>query len=329
MPQEHLFAQYIRALGKGKNGARPLTEQEAEDAMGMILRGEVEPEQLGAFMMLMRMKEETGAEVAGFVRAVRSNIGLPANLPAVDLDWSSYAGKRRHLPWFILSVLLLAQNGVRVLMHGTSGRSDGRLYTREILAHLGIAASESIDQAIAGLESNHFAYVDLQMLSPRLQLIMDMRALFGLRTPVHTVARMLNPFNAAHVMQGIFHPGYQTIHQQAALCLQVPHAAIIKGDGGEIERNPDAACQLYSVNNGVSEIEEWPAVFERRHVKPESLEPDDLLKLWRDEIDNEYAVGAVTGTLAIALRLLGRANSPAAAQQLADQMWSTRHRGAL
>jgi len=60
MQTEHPFAQYVRILGKGKNGSRALTP---------------------------------------------------------------YAGKRRQLPWFILSTLLLAQNGVKIFMHGARHRS--------------------------------------------------------------------------------------------------------------------------------------------------------------------------------------------------------------
>ncbi|TXL01487.1 glycosyl transferase, partial [Methylococcaceae bacterium HT1] len=111
---EHPFAEFIRILGKGKKGSRPLTQDEAYHAMRMILAGEVEEIQLGAFLMLMRVKEETPEELAGFVLAVRET--LPRiSTDIADLDWSAYAGKRRHLPWYILSSLLLAENGIKVL----------------------------------------------------------------------------------------------------------------------------------------------------------------------------------------------------------------------
>jgi anthranilate phosphoribosyltransferase len=64
---EHPFAEYIRILGKGKKGSRPLTQDEAYHAMKMILAEEVLPIQLGAFLMLMRVKEETPEELAGFL----------------------------------------------------------------------------------------------------------------------------------------------------------------------------------------------------------------------------------------------------------------------
>ena len=87
----HPFAEFIRLLGRGKTLSRSLTPEEAERAFGMILDGAALPEQIGAFLMLLRMKEETGAEIAGFVRAARAR--LPAAVgPRPDLDWPCYAG---------------------------------------------------------------------------------------------------------------------------------------------------------------------------------------------------------------------------------------------
>ena len=73
---EHPFAEYIRILGKGKKGSRPLTQDEAYQAMKMILAEDVLPIQLGAFLMLMRVKEETPEELAGFVLAARESCHL-------------------------------------------------------------------------------------------------------------------------------------------------------------------------------------------------------------------------------------------------------------
>ena len=58
MSFEHPFAQYVRILGKGKRGSRDLTQEEAYAAMCMILADQVRAEQLGAFLMLLRHKEE-------------------------------------------------------------------------------------------------------------------------------------------------------------------------------------------------------------------------------------------------------------------------------
>ena len=322
--EEHPFAQYVRILGKGRKGSRGLTQEETREAFRMILNDEVTPEQLGAFLMLMRVKEETPEEVAGATLAVRDFISTPDNAPVIDLDWSSYAGKKRQLPWFLLSTLTLADNGVRIFMHGASGHTNGRVYTKNVLTNLGLEPCTSLEQACDEITQNNFAYLDIEHLCPKLHTVIELRPFLGLRSPVHTIARMINPFNAQYVMQGIFHPGYQPTHQEAAILLQQPHLAVIKGDGGEIERNPDMECLVQNVHNGNMSDEKWPAMFKRRHVKDEEMDPIRLGKLWRGEIEDEYASAAVIGTLAITLKLMGRADTQQDAEKLAAEMWQNR-----
>src|SRR5690606_18954923 len=133
-PAEHPFAPFVRILGKGKRGARGLTREEAREAMGMLLDGKAEDSQLGAFLMLLRHKEESAEEMAGFTEAIRQRLNAPA-IP-VDLDWPSYAGKKRHLPWFLLAVKCLAGQGVRILLHGGGAHTAGRMYSEQLLAQL-------------------------------------------------------------------------------------------------------------------------------------------------------------------------------------------------
>lgn len=330
MTEEHPFAEYIRILGKGKKGSRDLTEDEAYTAMSKILRNEVLPIQLGAFLMLMRVKEESPAELAGFVRAARDHLSIPAHAPSVDLDWSSYAGKRRQLPWFILAALLLAENGVTVFMHGTEGHTEGRVYTRDTLAVLGLPVSTSLDDAAMHLRQNRFAYLPLTDFCRPLYDMIELRPILGLRSPVHTLARMLNPFRAPYLMQGIFHPGYRDIHQLAAQLLEQPHMVVLKGEGGEIERNPDTPCLVKSVHHGELSEEEWPAMFAGpRHLKDETMDVRRLAQVWCGAAEDEYGIAAAVGTAAIALKLLGRAATRAEAEDQARAMWHTRRRDRL
>lgn len=324
MYEEHPFAEFIRILGKGKNGSRSLTQDEAYRAMKMILAGEAEPVQLGAFLMLMRVKEESPEELAGFVLAARESFAVPQGLPEVHIDWSSYAGKRRQLPWFLLAVMLLAANGVRVFMHGAGG-PHARVYTPETLAVLGISECLSFDDVAQQLAERNFAFMSLGSLSPRLDQIMKLRAMFGLRSPVHTLSRMLNPCNAKVMMQGIFHPGYRNIHQEAAAILGQPHMIVLKGEGGEIERNPDGPCLVQSVHDGVLKNEEWPAMFSGpRHLKDTTMDVRRLPALWRGEIEDEYAEATVIGTVAIALEAMGVVQGIPEAQAKASELWQRR-----
>lgn len=322
---EHPFAQYIRIIGKGRTGARSLSFDEARDAMGMILRGEVLDVQLGAFLMLLRVKEETPEELAGFVAAARAAIAAPRDI-AVDLDWSSYAGKRKHYPWFLFAVKLLARNGVRVFMHGASGHTVNRLYTEAVLPRLGLACCEDWTQVRGALDRDGFAYLALDRLCPPLGEMIALRNVMGLRSPVHTLSRLLNPLDAPQVMQAIFHPAYRASHQAAAALLGYRNSCVIKGEGGEIERNPDGSCLALRIVEGEKQEEEWPALFPSRHAPEDAFVLEDYLAVWRGERSHEYGEMAVIGTLALALRTLRRATTQEEALATARAWWDARDR---
>lgn len=332
---EHPFAPYVRILGKGRKGSRSLDATEACAAMSMILRGEVLDVQLGAFLMLLRVKEETGEEIAGFARAAREIMGADRSLLRADLDWASYAGKKNHLPWYLLAAQLLAKNGVRVLMHGAGGHTLNRVYSEQALDGMGIGVASSFADAAARLDRENFAYLPLRVMSPKLADIIELRNVLGLRSPVHTVARLLNPADAPHVLHGIFHPSYRPIHQEASLLLGYRNLAVLKGEAGETERRPDAITAVLRAviddenPQGKMFSEEWPALFASRQEKEESLDLSTLAAVWRGEQDHAYGVAAVTGTVAIALHLTGQAATPPAAQALAESMWESRDRKLL
>ncbi|MEG0348192.1 MAG: glycosyl transferase family protein, partial [Acinetobacter sp.] len=214
---EHPFAQYVRILGKGKTGSRSLSYEEAYQAFSMILKNEVLDVQLGAFLMLLRVKEESVDELAGFVQATRDHLNFEAL--DVDLDWSSYAGKRKHYPWFLLAALTLAHHGYKVAMHGASGHTINRVYTEQVLQYLGYSICKNEQEVREQLDQHNFAFLPLEAISPVLSDLISLRNVMGLRSPIHTLARLINPFNAKATLQAIFHPAYRTSHQQTAFRL--------------------------------------------------------------------------------------------------------------
>jgi anthranilate phosphoribosyltransferase len=330
MPSPHPFARFIQILGRGKSLTRSLTMAESQEAMSMILAGDVLPEQLGAFLLLLRVKEESPEEIAGFVLAAREAMTLPAAAPKVDLDWSSYAGKRRQLPWFILAALLLARNGMPVFMHGGEGHTEGRIYTSEVLARLGIPVAGSFEEAAAHLSQRNFAYMTLDTMSPQLGRLLSLRPILGLRSPVHTLGRMLNPFAAPAMLQAVFHPGYMDIHQKAAGLLGQPHMAVFRGEGGEIERRPNKPCETLTVHEGALGEERWGALLpDPRQGAEEDMDLGRLAALWRGDITDEYGEAAIWGTLAVALKTMGHAASQEDAQILAENFWARRDKASL
>lgn len=320
--QAHPFAGFLRTIGRGATLGRPLDEEEAEAAMSMILDGEVEPVQLGAFLLVLRYRTETAAELAGFVRAARARIERPAGVE-VDLDWPSYADRHKQLPYFVLAAVLLADNGIRVLMHGLEG--EGPATTRATLGALGIAPARSSGEAADHLERSRFAYLPLEAICPQLERLFHLRPLLGLRSPANSLARELNPLAAAHQIQGVFHPTYLPLHQETALRLGQSRAVIFKGGGGEGQRNPDKPCRVVAVRGGEAEEMVWPALCEDPHPwRKEPLEPERLAALWQGEWQPAGPVAAVVGTAAMALWMLGRAPSLAAADALARRLWDAR-----
>ncbi len=320
---EHPFAQYVRIVGKGKNGARSLSYDEAYQAFGMILKNEVLDVQLGAFLMLLRVKEESVDELAGFVQATRDQLNFKTL--DVDLDWSSYAGKRKHYPWFILAALTLAKHGYNIVMHGASGHTMNRVYTEQVLTYLGYPICQNDAEVEQQLQQQHFAYIPLDVISPILSDLIALRNVMGLRSPIHTLARLINPFNAKATLQAIFHPAYRGSHQQAAFRLGYKNSAVIKGEGGEFERNPDAKTLICGIKDGELYEHELPKLTDNRSPIEEELDLARFKAVWDGQQNHEYGEFAVTETMGIALYTMGVCDSFDAAMQKAKTLWANRH----
>ena len=318
---EHPFAQYVRALGKGPNLSRPLSQDEARDALALIFSGGVEPVQLGAFLCLLRVKTETPGEVAGMVQACRATVSLPDSMGA-EIDWPAWAGKSRRQPHFIHAALALAAQGVSVFMHGAEDHTQGRLYVSEALEHLGLSAAATGEDAKRRLKDYGFAYMTLDRLSPAMAQLMDLKRLLGLRSPIHTVGRVLNPSGAPFSLSSVTHPPYLELHRGAAMLLGQSRMATFKGDGGEAERRPEKPCDVLYLDDGQPAHEEWPPMMDGARPNEDALDPAQLRSLWTDETPNP----AITGTIAIILRYSGRATSIPDALTLAERIWQDRPR---
>ena len=317
---EHPFAPYVRILGRGPGRSRSLTRDEASEALGFVLRGDADPVQVGAFLMLLRYRGEDPAEMAGLVEAARASFGAgpPPGCPPVALDWPSYgAGRTRAEPWFLLAALALARTGISVLMHGSNAFSEG-MPVEAGLAELGLAASRSPAEAARHLAAHRFAYLPLPALSPELDRLLGLRRMLGLRSPINTAVRLLNPFDAPASVDGVFHPAYLEVHLRAAELLGRRRLAVLKGGGGEAERNPDKAVpvHVFDRERGRAEV-----VLERSPASAPA-ESSGLRAAW----ESGAGLGAATAraTIALALLALGRAEDPASAEAQADTIWSAR-----
>ena len=311
------LAAYVAILGRGPGRSRSLTQSEAGAAMACILSGDAAPEAIGALLMLLRMKGESPDEIAGFALAARA--ALP-DLPAVALDWPSYAaGRTRGRPWFLLSARLVAKAGFPVLLHGRNG-SDGAV--RAHLEAAGIPLVRSCADLPAQLSETGVAYSPLEQLHPGLSQLLDLRQLLGLRSCINTVCRMLNPANAAASVQGVFHPSYRLLQADAAKIMGWSALTVIKGGGGEFERHPGKPLERFGLRAG-SAFGDVLAAIEPGDARRLSDVPAaiDLAGLWSGQQDDPFATAIVIGTAALALETLG-VRQPL---NSANQLWASRH----
>ena len=310
------LSDYVRILGRGPGRSRSMTEDEAAQAMTLMLRGAAAPEAIGALLMLLRMKGEVPEEIAGFARAAQAEI--PA-IPGVDLDWPSYAaGRTRGLPWFLLSAQLVARSGRRVLMHGWNG-SDPKV--RAGLAQAGISVARTPQEAADLVAREGIAYLPLETLHPALFDLLNLRDVLGLRSCVNTVCRMLNPGRADASVQGVFHPSYRQLQANAAALLGWQALTIIKGGGGEFERMPLKQVEAFGLRDRRVWQDSWPALLEDLPTGQGPEADCDLTGLWAGAAA-PVAEQMVLGTAALALDTLGVGDAAREAQSL----WSSRLR---
>ncbi len=328
------FASFVATLGRGPGRSRALTREEAREAFAMVLRGDADPAQVGAFLMLLRYRGEDPAEIAGLVEAARGEQrlgrgGVAAEFPPVALDWPSYgAGRTRGAPWFLLSALALAQSGVRILMHGSNEFSGG-LSVDSVLPALGVATCLDADQVAASLARGGFAYWPVAAMAPAVARCLAMRRLFGLRSPVNTVARLLDPADAGASVDGVFHPPYIALHLGVAALLERPALLVLKGGGGEAERPPGKATAVHLQVAGEARELLLPALQATGPRAGPASDTEALMqRVWHErhtpDAGTATASHTVVGTIAMALLALRRHDTTEAADAAARAIWEAR-----
>jgi anthranilate phosphoribosyltransferase len=223
------ISQYIKEIGRGKQGARPLARAQAADLFGQVLDGTVTDLEIGAFCLAMRIKGETPEEMAGFLDATYARLNLvPAGeKPLVVLP--SYNGARKLPVLTPLLALLAARRGLPVLIHGTATESN-RVFVTHVLEALGIRPLEAI-RAIAPGEA---VYAPTELLCPGLKRLLDVRKAVGLRNSSHSLVKLMNPCAGdAVVVSSYTHPEY-AVAMAAVFELMGSTALLLRGTEGEV-----------------------------------------------------------------------------------------------
>jgi len=223
------ISHYIKVIGRGKDGARPITREQACDLFGQVLDGSVTDLEIGGFCLAMRIKGETSEEMAGFLDATYQRMQrFPATeRPTVVLP--SYNGARKLPVLTPLLALLLAREGLPVLVHGTATESD-RIFTSDVLSVLDIHALT----AIRTIANSEVAFASTELLCPALKRLLNVRRVVGLRNPAHSLVKIMNPcLGKALVVSSYTHAEY-AISMGQVFELILANALLLRGTEGEV-----------------------------------------------------------------------------------------------
>lgn len=238
-------APYIKEIGRGAKGARSMDREQARELWGAILDGRVSDLELGGILLSMRIKGESVEELEGFLEASEASfdkLRAPAGgfAPVVI---PSYNGARKMANLTALLALLLAREGVPVLVHGVA-HDVGRVATAEVFEALGVHASSDHAAAEAALASGRVAFITIDALAPRLAWMLSLRRILGVRNSTHTLVKIMQPFEGAALrLVSYTHPEYLESLGEF-FTLNQGHAFLMRGTEGETVANANKAQKI-------------------------------------------------------------------------------------
>lgn len=192
-------------IEKAINGT-DLTAEEAEAAMGYIMRGQATPAQIGGYLVALRMKGETVEEIAGCARAMRahaSQVPLAINgEPLLDTAGTGGDGSQS----FNISTaaaFVIAGAGHKVAKHGNRAASS-RCGSADVLAALGVDLELSPEQVGACIEAVGIGFLFAPKFHPAMKHAIGPRRELGQRTVFNLLGPLTNPAGATHQLIGVY-----------------------------------------------------------------------------------------------------------------------------
>jgi anthranilate phosphoribosyltransferase len=222
------ISHYIKDIGRGKDGARAIDRAQAADLMGQVLDGQVSDLELGAFCLAMRIKGEMPEEMAGFLDATHARLSKVVTGGAPTVVLPSYNGARKLPVLTALLALLLAREGVAVVVHGST-TEDKRVPAEAVFAALGIQPAVGP----ASISAGQLVFVRTATLHAGLDRLLSVRRVVGLRNSGHSLVKLMNPCDGPALVVGSYtHPEYLQ-SMSATFALTGQHALLLRGTEGE------------------------------------------------------------------------------------------------
>ncbi|GKS97528.1 DNA-binding protein YbiB [Acidovorax sp. SUPP2825] len=283
------ISHYLKDLGRGARGARAIGREQANDLFGQVLDGQVTDLEIGAFCIAMRIKGETAEEMCGFLDATHARL---ARLPASDrpvVVLPSYNGARKLPVLTPLLALLLAREGLPVLLHGMRTEAR-RILASDVLDALGISALNAPEKIANGT----VAHIHTEALHPGLARLLAAREAIGLRNPGHSVVKLMNPCaGPSLVVTAYTHPEYQAMLHATFGTLGM-NALLSRGLEGEVAADPRRTPRYDAFVAGAHHLweEQQPGTASEVPGLPQDIDVDTTARYTRQVLDGALPVPA-------------------------------------
>ncbi|MDJ0729212.1 MAG: anthranilate phosphoribosyltransferase family protein [Crocosphaera sp.] len=271
----NIFREYLKKIGSGVHTGKDLTRREAADAMKRMLLAEATPAQIGAFLMVHRIKRPTPEELAGMLDTY-AELGpklaidnLAFNYPVTVLG-TPYDGRSRIAPVTILTALILATVGVPVVLHG--GEQMPTKYGVPLITlwqGLGVDFSQfSLQKSQRILEKTGLTFIYLPTHFPEAYQLVPYREQIGKRPPLATLELVWSPCSSeqVHLISGFVHPPTETLFRETLKLRNFHHFTTVKGLEGSCDL-PQSRPAIIGMNQP-NHNPEW----ERLHLHPQDYQ---------------------------------------------------------
>ncbi|HWV62198.1 MAG TPA: DNA-binding protein YbiB, partial [Oxalicibacterium sp.] len=165
----------------------------------------------------------------------------------------TYNGSRQMPNLTPLLALLLAREGAPVFIHGVT-TDPGRVATAEILQQMGYPLSHTHAEAAEQFARRAPVLMPIADLAPRLERLLAMRRILGVRNSTHTLVKIMQPFaQPALRLTSYTHPEYLTTlteYFSTAAPQSRGDVFLMRGTEGETVANAKRAQQITWIHEG-------------------------------------------------------------------------------
>jgi anthranilate phosphoribosyltransferase len=227
-----------------------LSAQEAHKAMSVILEGAATESLLSAFLIALRMKGETAAELAGFARAMRERAVFVDAGPDVIDTCGTGGDNAGTFNISTVAALVMAGAGARVAKHGNRSISSRTGSSAEMMEALGVCFAMSPEEAACAVREIGIGFLFAPNLHPAMKHAQPVRRELKLRTVFNLLGPLANPARAQAQLIGAASPEAAQLVAEALAELGTRRTFVVHGHDGLDEITTTAPTDVYDVSTG-------------------------------------------------------------------------------